>query len=328
MVSSVHDRMEWMDILRGIAVVLIIAAHIPTHVVAGGVPPERLDGIRPVLDALAPIRVPVLFVLSGLLLERSLRKPAGQYVRGKLRAILYPFAVWVLLEGARRVTTGEAPLETLVHLVLNSYLWFLAYIFVYYLLALLLRRVPPVVVVGAFLAGAVVLPDEFLRGPYYGAFFFLGWYAVRYLPQLLALLRSGWFPLLAVAAIGQYVLLWGAELGAVTPLVQWLRAIPLIAVAAGLALRLERTRAGRIAAWYGTSSIVVYVSHYFYEGLIATHLTTPQMPPWLQFVLIGSGAFALVTLTVQLQRTTWVRYLFTPPRRPESGFRPVDAGAR
>jgi len=81
-----------MDLLRGGAILLVIAHHLRLV-------QQAWDGSTPHLmvvlsEATAPFRMPVLLFASGLLLARSLQKPTGRYLTGKARALLWPWLLW------------------------------------------------------------------------------------------------------------------------------------------------------------------------------------------------------------------------------------------
>lgn len=128
-------RHQWMDGLRGLAVVAVVLFHAE---LAGG----PLPWLSELNLALEPYRMPLLMVLSGLLLERSLAKGARRHVDGKVRLILWPYLVWATLDMvnvvAHRLAAGEPvesiPVGWLVHNP-SSYLWFLSYLFCFHLLA-------------------------------------------------------------------------------------------------------------------------------------------------------------------------------------------------
>src|SRR6478735_4086004 len=94
---STDDRLHWMDLLRGCAVLLVIAFHASTYPIEFGM--EVPDVLVTINVALTPFRLPTLLVLSGMLLPRALEKPLGRYYAGKARNILWPYLVWTVLEG-------------------------------------------------------------------------------------------------------------------------------------------------------------------------------------------------------------------------------------
>ncbi len=124
-----------MDGLRGAAVVAVVLLH--AELVAGPLP-----GLAAVNQALAPIRMPLLMALSGLLLARSLARGPRRHLTGKVRAILWPYVLWTTLDvthlAVDRLAAGEVLSPDLLRRLVydpSSSLWFLAFLFCYHLLA-------------------------------------------------------------------------------------------------------------------------------------------------------------------------------------------------
>lgn len=91
---------------------------------------------------LAHVRMPLLMGLSGLLLARSLAKGPRRHLVGKVRAVLWPYLVWATLDLTHvvvdRLVAGEPLPADLARLALynpSGYLWFLAFLFCYHVLA-------------------------------------------------------------------------------------------------------------------------------------------------------------------------------------------------
>jgi uncharacterized membrane protein YcfT len=125
-----------MDTLRGAAVVGVVALHAEL-VVAGlaGAPPL----VHAVNELLGPVRMPLLVLLSGLLVPRSLAKGVATHLRGKVVHILWPYLVWGMLDVTHVLLDALALGRPLPWRLLgqlfhdpHTYLWFLAYLFVYH----------------------------------------------------------------------------------------------------------------------------------------------------------------------------------------------------
>lgn len=128
-----------MDTLRGGAVVAVVVMHAELAVV--GETGRELPLLHAVNEVLGPIRMPMLVLLSGLLVQRSLAKGWGGHLRGKVVHILWPYAVWALLDVAHVQLDAlyygtPLRLELLWQLAYDphTYLWFLAYLFAFHLL--------------------------------------------------------------------------------------------------------------------------------------------------------------------------------------------------
>lgn len=119
-----------MVLLRGTAVILIAVMH---ATVEGG------SGAMQVVNVLLePFRVPMLLVVSGMLLHRSLAKPLRIYVSGKVRRILWPWLVWMVpMIAVWWATFAGNPTAFLVD---YTHLWYLTVLLCCYGLAPVTRR--------------------------------------------------------------------------------------------------------------------------------------------------------------------------------------------
>jgi fucose 4-O-acetylase-like acetyltransferase len=178
MPSSRRD--DWMDVLRGGAIVLVVAVHaLELTVRFTGHEFTRLGSFTVVVT---PLRLPMMFFLSGLLVPRSLMKGTVPYLAGKVRRVVYPYLLWSLLLIAmfalsERITGDGFGWDVLPRVFYDpiEHLWFLGYLFVYFLLALLIRWVPPsLLLLGAIGLSALPVDGQWLRLWANAAFFLAG----------------------------------------------------------------------------------------------------------------------------------------------------------
>ena len=131
-----------MDLLRGIAILLVILHH-STQIVA-----YRIGDVPEVFAFIsaffAPYRMPMLMFLSGLLVAGSLTRPTGEYIWGKVRRILWPIVVWTIVYAGAEYLADPAQAKYMPWELgfWNTYLWFMQFVFAYYLIALLIKRIP------------------------------------------------------------------------------------------------------------------------------------------------------------------------------------------
>jgi uncharacterized membrane protein YcfT len=133
-------RMDWMDTLRGGAVVGVVVLHAELSVadVTGG----QLPLVHAFNHALGDLRMPLLVMLSGVLLPRSLAKGFASHLRGKLRHILWPYAVWATFDVTHALVDAAVlgqpmPWQLVGQLFYDphTYLWFLAFLFCFHVIA-------------------------------------------------------------------------------------------------------------------------------------------------------------------------------------------------
>lgn len=296
---STNARLGWMDAVRGTAILLLLIWH------ASAVPETVGVEMPPVIRAMnaffLPYRMPVLTLLSGMLLARSMRKPLPQYYAGKFAMILWPYVIWILIAKATFLDIEGMPWWHWRAWYATSYLWFLFFIGVYYLIAPAFRRVPPwtPVVLGVVLG--LVLPHGSTeqRIAYFAVFFFVGnWLVLR--PRALDRLTSppvAWALLLPVLGFGVASSIWtdALQYNVLGAPLSIAGAMTLMALAARLPSGPWPTRT---LEFFGRSSLVFYVSHYPAMALLSASLATTLHPLLLAaanlaLALAIGGALAL-----------------------------------
>lgn len=295
--------MEWMDELRGLAILLVILHHVPTvPAVLGGTSP----GWTSIMEALAPFRMPLMLALSGMLLPQSVAKPLRTYYTGKVRKILWPFLVWTVLTNLA-LLSPQSLLSPWTWIGGTWHLWFLAVLLACYLVGSLTRWIPawawiiPMVALSPF-------PDTnaFVRILWFGSFFFFGAALMRHAARWQNL--SPAVPLaLSIASIGYGV--WVA-----TPAGDHRQTSPLAFVAsiAGIlaviwiAPRLPRSRQLQRV---GQLSMVYYVVHFPAIGVL--YLLVGDLSWWVLFPLLAAAGYGVPWLLTRASGTA----LFQLPNR-------------
>lgn len=333
MADTDSARAGWMDMLRGLAVILVALFHIQ-YPLAERVP-QTPDALMRVGEAMQPFRMPLLFFLSGLLLPRSLAKPARAYALGKLRGLVWPFALWtvIVVVCCEVLWAEEDPLRLFrdvpALLMGWEHMWFLSVLIVCYACAPLALLVPAWVLPLPLAAGAaLVVPDE-PWGDYsqkvlwFGAFFFAGAAVSRYLRTWQRL-----HPLLPAAMLA-FTMAWGyvaaqdealrTERGFSTFLISLVGVLGIV----WLAPRLPRIR---FLEWAGRGSIAIYLVNLTaitvaFESLDAWGITDA----WAVLVILAVAGLAIPLALVPLSRTilfTWPAPAAAPdPARGAVGAR-------
>lgn len=256
--SSRGGRVGWMDVLRGLSILLVVLHH-STQIVAARI--EDVPEVFAFLSAFfAPFRMPMLMFLSGLLVAGSIHRPAGAYLWGKIRRILWPIAVWTVIY----VTASGGSEYAWYELgYWNTYLWFLQFITAYYVIALLCRWIPSWVFVLLPFIGMFLLPADSLqqRFFYLMPFFFLGAFIERHWEVYAKVFRMPWTALLLVVPIGV-----ACYSGFVSPL--WYQPLAAVPAMMGILILVRVAASMPEARWLapirftGRYSLIFYVVHY------------------------------------------------------------------
>ena len=144
-------RRDWVDFVKGAAMILIVAYHVALFLTSIGVDAAGIGRARIVLE-LFPM--PAFFLISGLFHARMSTWTFGELWRRRLRQYLYLYVLWSLIRFVFYVvapnvrsdgagTTASDPLALVLIFVwpISSY-WFIYALFVFTLAVWLFRRAP------------------------------------------------------------------------------------------------------------------------------------------------------------------------------------------
>lgn len=320
------SRMYWMDALRGLAVLLVVLQHSTSYPKQKGTD-LGLGFIDVSADILAPYRMPLLLLLSGMLLGPSVRKSLGGYYEGKLRKVLWPLLVWGVITGAAEGQRLGAALTIEFWKSGPLHMWFLGVLLVYYLIGPVTRHVPPWAVMASFIAILLIFnPDDFFyrRVLYYGVFFFLG---AALMPHLDKILKRGvWFPI-TMGMVGVVVAI-GSLAGIVDVRPQqalWSVAAPAAGLAAILWLGPNLPRM-RWLEWAGKRSVILYCVHFpimVWITLNMAHLAD-YSPLRFYFFQMGLGLGVPVLLALLYP---YSKFLFEFPKFSRNAGDPAEPPA-
>lgn len=320
-VTSHAPRMQWMDFLRGLAVLLVVVLHANSGNIAG----DSVGWWSELNRHLTPFRMPLLMLMSGMLLHRSLAKPLPVYVWGKVTAIAWPLVVWMVLYGFFIRGGVGAPDDVIGYIATGDYLWFLMSLLLCYGAAMafkpLIRLFPAghswgyllvfAAMIGTYVATPAVHGGVMGSTFWYGAFFFLGAWAVPHIQRWVSMHWVLVLPLLVLTVVL-------ANMGAAD------RSLRLGSVAAAgisvlgiavilwLAPRLPRGVVVRFVEWCGRSSIVVYVAHFPIIILLRDRVFTHMELGSASYVLLMT-VLALTLTVLMVWARTWTNWLYVLP---------------
>jgi uncharacterized membrane protein YcfT len=340
-------RVEWMDALRGMAIVLVVLDHSIYYIHEGGF--TDLAVIDKVSDMLNPVRMPAMAFLSGLLLAPSLRKGARTYLWGKVDNVVWPFLVWAVIY--KLVWIAAVPLTGTPHHLSDllaiawappGHLWYLRDLFAFYVLHLALSRVslPRTPMLFCAAAAAILLAalqeTGFNNGQgerffFLFAFFTLGGWLSDHPDRFEAILRNPWARTAASAfavATVPATLAWG------NMRYEW-ESTPFTTGAIGLlaltAQGLCRTPLSAGLRFLGRNSLMVYVGHWLIVAVSAMLVTryAADLNPTVMaiFVLVAGIGFSVAGIHLVRQVPALDALFSFPRRRPRKQGRAAPGSA-
>lgn len=313
-----RERHLWMDFLRGIAILLVVAFHSVTILDRQGyaVPPFMRDFNQ----LFVLYRMPTLVFLSGLLLAGSFGKGIVLYLLGKGRRIFWPLLIWSVIYSAIVGPPVDGPVQLLKYLSGQSYLWFLTFILFYYLAAVPLRRLSPLLIAGAAFIAAIFAPDGSKNGErlfYLMAFFFLGAWVGGHWALWMRVVRSR-------AALLGWVVIIGASAAAIIYQLNYgpfyvLPALCFVVAISATAFRMQGARGAVPLIFVGQNSLIFYVSHfptiYLIMGLCRTLGIEAAEAATLIAFPVALLAGLLLTLAARASRIVDLLFVAPPPPR-------------
>ena len=93
---STRPRIEWMDVIKATAVVVIVLSHAVdlTAPVAHGGPAQTVWQI--LMTIVEPMRMPLFFMISGMLAVSALKRPWNK-IRRRTWGMAYLYVVWSVI---------------------------------------------------------------------------------------------------------------------------------------------------------------------------------------------------------------------------------------
>jgi fucose 4-O-acetylase-like acetyltransferase len=324
-------KREWVDFVKGAAMILIVAYHTALFLNSIGMDAAGIGRVRIVLE-LFPM--PAFFLISGLFHARMATWSFADLWRRRLRQYLYLYLLWSLIrfvfylvapnvrsDGAG--TSAGDPLALLTILVwpISSY-WFIYALFVFTLIVWLFRRAPAAVLlvvsgVLAALSSSGVLDVENVginRMTEYLFFFVIGATFHRRIYDVVDATRPWKAALFAVGFVGV------AAVATFLPVVGRVPGVSVIgqflAVATGftLAVYLVRLRPLAWVNYIGVRALNIYLVHIFVIALLVAPLVfipgiDRPLPDRGLLVLAGLTAVTIalsILLTRYLTRVSWL----------------------
>lgn len=345
-IATGNGRLDWVDIAKAGAILLVVVYHVGSNGLSYLTPgSNRAEDVWATLNAvLIPVRMPLFFLVSGVLAVGAIQRPWAMVWRKRVGDLLWPFALWTLLFAvpyalayAEQSVTGTAlEAASWTPIAAGAY-WYLPALAVFFAAAWLLRRAPVVLLVIAvvlwrgapFIRGAVggfIDPDATLT--IYRWATFLVWFAlgaaarplierIAHLPVYVALITA---PLYGVAAVLVYQHGW-----ALVPALNVLGLITALIASAQLA---KSARMVRLGSYLAKRTLPIYLIHPILLAIVVAFLGSrvPNMTV-LSLVLVPVLVAAFTWLSVRIYDALrgQADWLFSLPKRRIRSVRPVPS---
>jgi uncharacterized membrane protein YcfT len=274
-----EGRIAWVDTAKGICIIFVVMMHATLGVgeAMGG------EGFMHWVVAFAkPFRMPDFFMVSGLFLARVIDRDWRTYGDRRVVHFLYFYLLWLVIQSAFKYgqVSGGSPAGFVGHLAWSlvepfSTLWFVYILAVFSVATKLLRRVPPLLLLGAAalleiapIETGSTLIDEFCERWVY---FLVGY---LFAPHIFALAEwAARHPLRAMAGLAGWAIVNGAFALGESPIAGFptLASLPVVSLVLGIAgavaivaaaSLLTRSAAARPFRYAGRNSIAIYLAFF------------------------------------------------------------------
>lgn len=300
--NTENQQLAWVNLAKAVCIVLVVVMHCENHFlqakwIEGGWIFEQWHMLN---ETIRPLRMPMFFLVSGLLASSSILEPRADTERKRLLRPLYLYVVWgVILQALIPVLPEQTFFNwsednsLLAILLVAVAAWYMVALAVYYIFTRLTLGLPLWLVLGgcAVLSALAAFYETSLAGHQHKilrcAIFFVA--GVRMKPLVLAYASSATvrraLTLLSLYLPGALIC---ASLGT------FFLIVDMLAVALGItlaAIAVQKAKAlASVASWLGNRTLGIYLIHFL----------------WLEMTLIAlqSGAVS------QLVGSFWLGMIY------------------
>ncbi|SKC60856.1 acyltransferase family protein [Okibacterium fritillariae] len=320
--AATDPREPWIDTAKGIAMVLVVLHHTWLFLGAKGWSVEWWDVAD---DALTTLRMPLFFVVSGMLAANIVTKTLRELFVGKMALLLYLYLLWSL---ARSIWfsfvewpfSAFSPVGNFVLALVwpTNGLWYLYALAVFTFALWSLRKVPSKVVIPAVAMISIAFASTPLTTGNWVFNNFLAYFVFfvagsRLRQVIVAAVRAStlWH---AIGLAAGYIALT-AGVAITSGRSDSLARMPLsaLAVVAGIALSLQLSRSvvGRPLEKLGQQTLPIYVTHSFIISLVVFIPISSSVP--LSVLVFMATAAAAIAAPLAIYRVVLIPGVYTLP---------------
>lgn len=141
--------MPWIDVAKGIAITLVVYGHVMQGAIRRGfVQDLRISEFS--LALVYSFHMPAFFFISGLFIAASLERSPAEFLKNRVRTLLWPYVLWCVIGTFSALTFGRfysnpssEPLRALTRIFWDTGgFWFLYVLFLTQLVAFGFRKIP------------------------------------------------------------------------------------------------------------------------------------------------------------------------------------------
>lgn len=338
--------MGWIDTARGMAILLVVSLHSASWLRET---PIRVELWWDICQVFITMRMPLLYVCSGMLAAKWLRADWGELLPRKVTFLFWVYLIWqpigsVMALISTRVTGDDelTLIRMLASLTLSPVrprfeLWFIWTLAVFFVLARLCARVPqaPQFAVAAMVSAiwfSSLVTETNLGwdgGLKHYVFFLIG---IHYRVVLQGFAeRLGFWPSLLL--IGSWLALSVADYVLdVDKVIGVGLAIRLLGVAAGIALALHLQQV-KLFGSLGSRTLPIYLAHppllitFTWLVIVVLGVTSPLVISVLPALFTVAAIVLSLQLHSVLLRNSVGRYLYSPPPAAVAGVKRIVSTA-
>lgn len=183
-VNEHRKRVEWLDVARGIGIILVVMGHAERGLVSAHIADGNAWSLFDL--SLYTFHMPLFMLLAGINVKPSLARGRETFVLTRLRTIAYPYVLWSLIQGSLLVLlsgmtnggSGEWSRLLMIGWKPISPFWFLYALMAYMLLVaavgLRARVLIPLAAIGLIASGLLTGESLVHQLAYMFSFFVIG----------------------------------------------------------------------------------------------------------------------------------------------------------
>jgi fucose 4-O-acetylase-like acetyltransferase len=269
-------RIQWIDIARGIGIILVVYAHAARGLVLSEVLPSAGWPIT-VDTVIYAFHMPLFFILPGLNVERGVARGRRDFIVNKLQTIAWPYFLWSLVGGGLKLVAKPytnnpiSPADIIaIPIAPIEQFWFLYVLFFCQLfIAIILPRrwlLAALTLLGVIAWSTVAEESIFFRILHYLPYVVAGLFAVPILAELAKRRAGQWAVLASAWLIFAFLILPTAPPAQLAPIIY---ALALLGSAGTIALAMILDAASLPMGWLehlGRLSMPIFIMHTIFSA--------------------------------------------------------------